>query len=272
MNLSFFITLLISSLSFAVTECNLPFSIELKYKVVDKVGKQYRKTDVIINIPILTNSADLGESQDEKPEVELKFKMEKDKVLTQIKALKPLNRDLLLIQPIRQGIVYEEANVKRIISESPKVEEVFIVYPVDVKKNYISFPLPSLSLGEELIVEYRYEGSLGEPYVKYVELSKKKLQKTEVFLTVKYSFLFEYAKSHVNDENVKNIQELLNQLKKSGINVKVEIIGYADGKSIDPKKNETIAQKRALEIAKLIFPENILSCINSSIPIVKLSR
>lgn len=273
MRLIFLLALLISGLSSAANTCNLPFSIELKYKTVKKVGKQYRKTDVIIRIPVLAQRfAETKTTYNKKPEVKLEFSIRKDKALTYIQAIKPLNGELLLIQPIKHGFVYEEAHVKKIISQSPRVEEVFIVYPVDVKKNYISFPLPSLSLGEKLIIEYRYEGELGKPFVKYVKPSENRHKKNRVFLTVKYSFLFKYAQSRVNDENVKNIQKILDQLKNFGVDAKVEIIGYADGKSTNPKKNEEIAKKRALEIAKRIFPENILSCIHSSIPIVKLNR
>ena len=273
MGFIFLIALLIGSFSFSAPNCNLPFPIEIKYKTVNKVGKQYRKADVIIHIPFLVKSTVLKKTNNEKPEVKLEFKVEKDKALAYIKATKPLKRDLLLIQPIKEGFVYEEAHVKKIISLSPKVEEVFIVYPVDVKRNYISFPLPPLSLGEQLIVEYRFEGNLEKPYVKYVETSnKQKLKETKIFLTVKYSFLFKYAKSHVNDENVKNVKSFLKQLSNYGIEAKVEIVGFADGKSKNPKKNEEVAKRRALEIAKRIFPESVLSCLQTSIPVVKLSR
>lgn len=202
----------------------------------------------------------------------MEFKAEKSRALTSIQAIKPLKGDLLLIQPIKRGFVHEEAQVRKILSFSPLIEEVFVVYPADVTKNYISFPLPSISLGEKLIVEYKFEGSLDTPYVKYAKPSdKQEYEQSKVFLTVKYSFFFKYANTYIKDENIENIKALLRELQNYGISPRVEVIGFADGKSTNPKKNEEIAKKRALEVAKRIFPESVLSCLDTSTSVVKLS-
>ena len=265
MIINLLLILSIISIVYAQPKCNLPYSVDIKYITVKEVGRKYRKADVIIRIPIVTKTLRFQEKKvtEERPSVNLEFKVEGEKAITQIQAVRPLERDLLLVQPIEKGFVHEEAHVKRVISKSPEIEEVFIVYPVDVKKNYISFPLPSISVGEKLIVEYKFKGKLRKPYIKYVELKKPSPKKEEVVLKVKYSFLFSYAKTEINDENIKNIRNLLNQIEKYGIKANVEIVGYADGKSTDLKKNEAIARKRAIEIAKRLFQKDIMECLVS---------
>ena len=162
--------------------------------------------------------------------------------------------------------------MKKILSFSPLIEEVFVVYPVDVTKSYISFPLPYISLGERLIVEYKFEGSLDKPYVKYAKLpDRQEYEQSKVFLTVKYSFFFKYASANIKDKNTENIKALLIELQNSGISPRVEVTGFADGKSTNPKRNEEIAKKRALEVAKRILPDSVLSCLDLSISVVKLS-
>lgn len=273
MIINLILLLLLIHISYSTPKCQLPFPVELKYKTVKEVGKKYRKTDVIIHIPVALKFVKIKQPSKEKPAVDLNLRIEDKTAITELKALEPLKSDLLLIQPIEKGFVYEEAHVRRIISRTPKIEEIFIVYPMDVKKNYISFPLPSISVGEKLIVEYKFEGKLGEPYIRYI-YPKENLRKIKkpVFINVKYSFIFKYAKATVNDENVKNIKNLLKQLKNLGLNPKIEIIGFADGQTKNPKRNEEIAKKRALEIAKRIFPEEFKSCITSYVPIIKINR
>ncbi|WP_461830051.1 OmpA family protein [Aquifex sp.] len=271
MILNLALLLLIAGLAYSQPRCNIPYHVDIKYITVKEVGKKYRKTDVIIRIPLVTKTIKRATIQ-EKPAVNLEFKTEEDKATTQIQAIRPLKRDLLLVQPIKEGFVYEEAHVKRIISKSPEIEEVFIVYPVDVKKNYIAFPLPSISVGEKLIVEYRFKGKLRKPYVKYVELKKPIPKKENAVLKVKYSFLFRYAKAEVNDENIKNIKALLKQIEKYGIKAHIEIVGYADGKSTNSKRNEEVARKRALEIARRIFPKDVVACLISGAPSQKLKN
>ena len=274
MIINLLLMLSVAGLVYAQPKCNIPYHVDIKYITVKEVGKKYRKTDVIIRIPIVTKTLHPSEKKANRtsPSVNLEFKVEGNKATAQIQAIRPLERDLLLIQPIEKGFVYEEAHVKRIISKSPEIEEVFIVYPVDVKKNYISFPLPSISVGEKLIVEYKFKGKLRKPYVKYAELKKSSPKKEEVALKIKYSFLFRYAKAEINDENIKNIRTLLKQIEKHGIKASIEIVGYADGRSTDAKKNEAVARKRALEIAKRIFSKEIVACLISGVPNKKIKN
>ena len=272
MVISFLLMVLFASLiGYAEPICGLPFRVELKYKTLKEVGNRYRKTEVILSIPILTEKVENTKVKEhKKPRVILNFSLTNEKAITEIQALEPLKSSILLVQPIEDGFVYEEANVRKIMSESPKVEEILVVYPADVKKNYIAFPLPPISVGEKLIIEYKYKGRLGKPFLKPVITFRK--TKGKVVLKIKYSFLFKYARADVNDENIKNVKNLIKQLKDLGVNAKIEIIGYADGKTKNIKKNETIARKRATEIAKRIFPEEVKNCLFSSITPIKITQ
>ncbi len=263
--------MVISASALANPDCdNLPFQIDVKYKTVKEIGEKYRRADVVIYVPVFNSSPKYRRG--EKPPVNLNFRFNRGIAEVRVRAKEHLKGELILVQPIKKGFVYEEAEVRRVISRVPDVEEVFMVYPVDVKRNYVSFPLPEISAGEELVVRYRFKGSLGKPYLKYARSEVIDKLRRRVFLRIKYSFLFKYAKTTLNDENLRNIEELLSRLRELGLNVRVEIIGYADGKTNSPKRNERIAKRRALEVATRILPAGYKWCITRSIPIVKLNR
>lgn len=63
---AFLIAILISSFSFSTSECNSVFPVEIKYKIVNSTGEQYRKADVVIYIPVLAESTQVKKKKQKK--------------------------------------------------------------------------------------------------------------------------------------------------------------------------------------------------------------
>jgi len=254
--------LFISGLVFGV--CGLDFSVEMKYKVEEKIGSEYRRADVVLYIPL---EETVEESQDI---AKVSFKREGEELKLTIVPTKNFKGDLLLVIPLRNGYVHEEAYLEKIISEKPSVKEIYYIYPADLSPKKVVFPLPPSSPGEKLVMSIRLKGEVGNPYVKLKDAEVKKVKKPK-FLKVVYSFNFGYAKTDTRDINVRNLKVLIDQLALFNRLKKVEIIGFADGKTKNMKKNEEVAKRRAISIARKLLADHKVACLLNKRGVAKLT-
>ncbi|NPB07326.1 MAG: hypothetical protein GXN96_00185 [Aquificae bacterium] len=255
--------LLVSGMGFGV--CGLDFSVEMKYKVEEKVGKEYRRTDVVLYIPVE------GEVQEEEGRLaELKKEVRGEELLLTLKPLRNFNGEWFLVVPLRSGYVHEEAYIEKVISEKPSVKEIYYVYPADISPKKVEFPLPPTSPGEKLLVKLKLKGEVGKPQVRLKE-SRSKTVKKQKYIKVVYSFNFRYARTDTDNLNIKNLKRLIDQLALVNRLKRVEIIGYADGKTKNLKKNEEVARKRALTIARKLFSEHRVACLVNERGVARLT-
>ncbi|NPB06705.1 MAG: hypothetical protein GXO03_03755 [Aquificae bacterium] len=243
--------------------CGLDFPVELKYKVEDKVGKEYRRADVVVYVPVTGRSVPKGEG-----EAELEAEAKKGELVIHIKPKKNFSEWFLFI-PVKKGYLHEEAYLEKVYSRSPSMKEVYHAYPVDITREGTFFLLPPSTPGEKLVLKIKYEGEVGKPRV---FTSRPEQEEKSETVKVIYSFAFGYAKTETDNMNLKNVKKLIEQLAKSGKLAKVEIVGYADGKSTDPERNEQVAKERALSVARKLFSEHSVACLLSEKGIAKLPQ
>ncbi|NPA32127.1 MAG: hypothetical protein GXO04_00710, partial [Aquificae bacterium] len=214
-------------------------------------GRLYRRADVVLYVPLEVNT--LRRREGVRIKTETKGKETKVHVRTQ----ESIEGDWLLLVPSRFANLEESALVEVYMGREPTVKKVLTVYPVEVTRDYVKFALPPLRTGEEMIIVLKHEGKIGKPQALISE-NKPKRRTVEVRIT--YSFTFPHAGTLLRDPNVKNVRELIKTLSELGKLRKVEIIGSADGNTKDPKRNEEVAKKRALTLARLILPPDALAC------------
>ncbi len=75
-------------------------------------------------------------------------------------------------------------------------------------------------------------------------------------LVAKYSLLFGYGKTKTRDPNLTNLREVVKGFKLAGLKPVIKVVGIADGKSKNPKKNYEVAERRARFVARKLLGEN----------------
>ncbi|MDQ7038987.1 MAG: hypothetical protein Q9N26_07320, partial [Aquificota bacterium] len=142
---------------------------------------------------------------------------------------------------IQEGRVREESiEGRKVISRLPLIVEPVDLLPTDIKEGEVVVKLPPLGPGEEMEVSYLVAGGdIEQPRVVGGTVEKEK----RVYLLVaKYSVLFPFGSARTEDVNIRNIREVLEGLRRSGLKPAVKVVGIADGKSSDPKKNRRVAE------------------------------
>ena len=75
-------------------------------------------------------------------------------------------------------------------------------------------------------------------------------------LVGRYSFLFGFAKTSTEDPNVHNLREVVEGLSREGLKPLIRIIGVADGRSSDLRRNMSVANARARFVAMKLLGES----------------
>jgi len=258
--------LLCGGLSFGI--CGLDFPVELKYKVEKKVGKEYRRADVVVYLPVEGEEAERGE----KGLARVKAKKSKGELTVVIDPTRNVEEEWFLFIPVKEGYLHEEAYLEKVFSNNPSIKEVYYIYPVDITNKGTLFLLPPSYAGERLYLKVKYEGKVGEPVVKTARKEEKKKKKPVKVVKVVYSFAFGYAKTETDNMNVENLRKLIDELSLAGKLKKVEIVGFADGKTKNPERNEAVARSRAISIAKKLFQEHRVACLVNERGVAKLTN
>ena len=253
-----FLIFALISLSFGVCPGTLNVSLEMSAETVNRVGKIFRRADVFVFIPVekrlirkevnvLESGYEIHRIEDSLYRVEVSIK-NRTSVVTE---------DAILEQPVGKGSDIEgRIEARRVISKVPYIFEPLSLYPTDMRSGKIIIKLPPIKTGEELELSYRIRGEVGKPVVK----SSKKYEVEEserlYMLVAKYSLLFGYGKAVTQDVNLDNLKEVVRGFRLAGLKPVVKIVGVADGKTKDEKKNKEIAQKRARFVARELLGEN----------------
>ncbi|GAB6066658.1 hypothetical protein JCM9492_17540 [Aquifex pyrophilus] len=247
------ILILLLKLTFSGEFCGINYEVDIKQKVWSEIGKSFRRTDVILYIPL--KYTELGKSI-EGLLINMKQKGNNARIYIEVK--KPLREDWLLVIPFKNAYVEEFAKVEKIKNNKPSVKEVFTAYPFFISNDRIEFPMPPLNPTEKLKVSIKHRGNIGKPFGK---LKKEKNINMEKVIKIVYSFVFQYGRTETEDMNIKNLRDLINVLSELNKLERVEIIGMADGKTRNPKKNEEVAKRRALYIAEKLLGREKMNCL-----------
>jgi len=250
--------LFLVSVSFSVCPGTLNVSLEMSSETVEKVGKSFRRADVLVFIPVekklLKKEVNVLESEHEVYKVGEKLFHIDVHIRNRTSVV---SDNAVLEQPVSEGSDIEGSiQAKRIISKSPLIFEPLNLYPTDIKPGKIIIKLPTVKPGEELELSYKVKGRPGDPVVK----SSKKLEVEDderlYMLVAKYSILFGYGKTDTEDINLRNLKEIVKGFKMAGLKPVVKIVGVADGKTTDIKRNKEVAQARARFVARELLGEN----------------
>lgn len=250
--------LLLTSLSFGVCPGTLNVALEMSSETVEQVGKNFRRADVLVFIPV--------EKRLIKKEVNL---LESEHQIQKLgdglfhvdvhirNRTSVVSDNAILEQPVSEGSDIEGSiQAKRIISRAPLIFEPLSLYPTDIRPGKIVIKLPTVKPGEELELSYRVRGEVGEPTVK----SSKKLEVEDdgrlYMLVAKYSILFRYGQTDTEDVNLKNLKEIVKGFKEAGLKPVIKIVGVADGKTTDIERNKEVARGRARFVARELLGEN----------------
>ncbi len=249
-------------LSFGISLATCPPSIgvllDIYTKTVKSKGKEHRRADVLVFIPIkkdlveketdlIQKKINVNRIEKNLYEINLHLKNISDKEL----------KELHLEQKVKDSFPQSIEGIK-VLSRTPFIFEYLILYVTDVTDGKMIVKLPPLSSGEELELTYRIS-SLEKPEVPRIvgNTFYIKEERKEVYILVaKYTFLFGYGKTKTKNPNIKNLKEVIEGFRKIGIKPVVKITGVADGKTKNPKRNEEIASERAKFIATQIIGEN----------------
>ncbi|RUM32048.1 MAG: hypothetical protein DSY42_01830 [Aquifex sp.] len=263
-----FIILLFILFFQAFAVCGLNYDVEIKFKIEKKIGKKFRRADVILYVPIIYNS-----KYEKLKGIDLKIKTGKDNAKIIVRTKSPIKNDWILAIPFNNGYVDEVATVEKYLSSEPLIKEVLTVYPLEISSNIIKFPVPPLNPSEKLIVTVKHTGRLGNPYAEFTISNKNEGKKHEVrIVKFVYSFSFGYAKTTTRDLNLGNLKAVIGTLSTLNKIKKIEIIGIADGHSKNPVLNKEIAKKRALNIAGKLFSDRTFQCIVKRKGVVYISQ
>ncbi len=247
-------------LSFAVCPTGGGASLDMSAETVEKQGKKYRRADVLIFIPIdkrvlkegfsaLKQEVSLTPLGDGTYEVSVVLRNVSDSVV----------EGAFLEQEVGDGTpLPEEIRASRILSRTPFIFEPVSLYPTDVRDRRLVVKLPPLKPAEELELSYilRSETQPRAPEVHGVPLFTEERRERVYILVAKYSFLFSYGRTKTSDVNLENVRDVLEGFKKAGLKPIVKVVGLADGRTSNPKRNAEIASERARFVAREILGEN----------------
>jgi len=252
--------LLLLGISFGVCPPGLNVSLDLSAETVDKKGKQFRRADVLVFIPVDRNS--LGR--------ELPPLVSRARVLPlgeggyEVRiTLRNVSDRTVEGAYLEQGIGTassppENIEAFRVLSRKPFIFEPVNLYPTDLREGKLVVKLPPLKPGEELEISYLL--SSGEepplPRVRGVPPVIREKKERVYMLVAKYSFLFGYGKTRTSDINLDNLREVLEGFRRAGLKPVVKITGLADGKTRNPKRNAEVANRRARFVAEKVLGEN----------------
>ncbi len=236
-------------------------------KQVEQEGKIYRRADVYITVPMK-----IRRGNPEKNLLPVKVNIvdveegSKRYIVSVVNNTGKEYDSLVLVHPLDEDAVFmEDIIARRIISYSPFISEQLILFPTEIKKDKVLIKLPALNPGEELVLTYIVKNEREPATVKVTDSEGLKRfieEKEQEVLVAKYSFLFGYASTNTNSPNIQNIREVVEGLERLGLKTKIKIVGMADGKTVNPKKNELVAKRRAENIARSIFGSQYACVIN----------
>ncbi len=253
-----FLILALVSLSFGVCPGTLNVSLEIASETVDKEGKNFRRADVFVFIPVekklikkevsvLESNHNILKLGEDLFQIDISLKNRNSVVL----------EDAILEQPVGKNSDIEgRIEAKRVISRLPYIFEPLTLYPTDIRPGKIVIKLPPVKPGEELELSYRVRGEAGEPMIKSTKRYEVEESERLYMLVAKYSLLFGYGKTKTEDVNLSNLKEIVRGFKLAGLKPVVKIVGVADGKTWNVKRNREVAQERARFVARELLGEN----------------
>ena len=253
-----FLFLAFVSVSFGVCPGTLNVALEMSAETVDKYGTNFRRADVFVFIPVekklIRKEVSILESHHEI----LKLGGDLFQIDVHIKNRTSVaSEDAVLEQPVdKASDIDGRIEAKRVISRLPYIFEPLSLYPTDIRPGKIVIKLPPLKPGEELELSYRIKGKPGEPLVKSAKRYEIEEDERLYMLVAKYSFIFGYGKTKTRDVNLSNLKEIVKGFKLAGLKPIVKIVGIADGKTKNLKKNKEIAKERARFVARELLGEN----------------
>ncbi len=254
-----FLLLLTASFVFAVCPTGLGTSLELSSKTVKNKGKNYRRADVLIFIPIEKEEI-VREVSVVRSKVELQHVGEgKFLVSVFLRNISDITVDgAILRQPLNRNRIGERVEALRVISRVPYIFEPLSLFVTDMSDREALIKLPPLKPGEELELRYVVIGEKKpvKPSVEKVQSALERKSKRIYMLVAKYSLLFGYGKVRTEDINLRNIREILDGFRRAGLKPVVKIVGLADGVTRNSRKNKEIAERRARYVARKVLGGN----------------
>jgi len=246
--------------SLAVCPSGGGVALDMSAETVESQGRKYRRADVLIFIPIDKSSLGEGTSAvrkevslyplgEEGYEVRVVLRNVSDRVV----------EGAFLEQEIGEGVPFpEDIRASRILSRTPLIFEPVSLYPTDMREGRLVVKLPPLKPAEELELSYTLRSG-DEPAIPQVHgapLFTGEKRERVYILVAKYSFLFGYGSTRTSDINLDNVREVLEGFRKAGLRPVVRVVGLADGKTSNPRRNAEVASRRARFVAEEILGEN----------------
>jgi len=260
------LTLAAFGFPFAICPAEQPLTVEIEARTTDKVGKFYRRADVLIFIPLRKQEVVSTEVPLHSEFSLRELSKGRFNISIHLKNLSSEEIDGARIEQEVGGKEFSVGNVKarRILSKNPYIFEFLSLYPTDIRENRIIINLPPIRPSEELELSYTVETKHKVFEPKIAKPSRKVKKDKEIYVLVgKYSLIFDYGKVSTEDINLKNISQVIEGLK--GINIKpvVRIIGVADGKRSSEESNNRVAKERAMFVAQKIFGQELACYLDS---------
>ncbi len=252
--------------SFAVCPVDRPLSVEIEAKTTDKVGKLYRRADVLIFIPIRGQ-----EIVSVKVPLDVKFSIQKlgknrFGISMRLRNMSAEEVDGARVEQEVEGREFSigDMKAKRIISKSPYIFEFLNLYPTDIRDNTVIINLPSIRPSEELELNYTMETKSRPAEPRVTIPQRKERREREAYVLVgKYSLMFDYGKVSTQDINLENVSQVIEGLKDINIKPVVRIVGVADGKRSSEESNNRVAKERAMFVAQKIFGQELACYLDS---------
>ena len=246
-----FVLALLAYLSLSMATCppSLDVSLDMESRTVKSEGREYRRADILVFIPVTTDQVISLPSLREEFTVEEAWK---DHHRVRISVRNVTFQKVEGASLVQRGNVVEDSiEARRIISRTPLIFEPIHLFPTDMRDGYIVIKLPPIGPGESLEVSYLVRGpKVEKPRVVGGEVTKTK----KVYMLVaKYSVLFGFGRTRTEDINLRNAREVLEGLRSAGLRPLVKVVGIADGRTSDPKRNREVAERRARFVATEIL-------------------
>ena len=248
--------LLLIGISYAVCPGQRELTLDIQARTVEKVGKEFRRADVMIFIPIKREELS-KDGLNMKKEVVVR-KGEGGSYLVSITLKNTTGREIeepLLVQRLNGGGVVGSIRLTRVVSSKPYIVEFDYLPPEGIEDDTLSVKLPTLKPGERLKLSYVVETENFEKPQLRAE-GPAKVSREVYILVGKYSLLFGYGSTRTRDVNLRNIREVLEGLRTAGLRPLVKVEGIADGNTKYPDKNRRVAVERARFVAKEVLGES----------------
>jgi len=251
--------LMIVGISLGVCPSGLKVSLDLSAETVEKKGREFRRADILIFIPVDRST------------------LRRDFALRKETAVTPVDSNLYEVKVrlrnvsdrVVEGAYLEQRvgerssppdsiNALRILSRTPFIFEPVELYPTDIREGRLVVKLPPLKPSEEIELSYLVasETTPETPEVRGTPRLEEEKRERVYMLVAKYSVLFGYGKTKTRDMNLENIKEVLRGFKEAGLKPIVKVVGMADGKTTNPRRNAEVADRRARFVAQKILGEN----------------